>query len=93
MTELFSSLIEYYIFGKLKSYITLGPSYNLPNIYMAFVLVTFYPKRIKTRLDLLSQRPKSGSYVMEWEGVRHSFRPNKVRSLYSCDQCTFLCMS
>ena len=35
MIELFSSLIEYYIFGKLKSYITLGPSYNLPNIYMA----------------------------------------------------------
>ena len=59
MIEFFSSLIEYYIFGKLKSYITLGPSYNLPNIYVAFVLFTFYPKQIKTRLDLLSQRPKS----------------------------------
>ena len=46
MIEFFSSLIEYYIFGKLKSYIALDPSYNLPNIYMAFVL------------DLLSQRPK-----------------------------------
>ena len=54
MTELFSSLIEYYIFGKLKSYIALSPSYNLPNIYMA-CCPTFYPKQTKTRLDLLNQ--------------------------------------
>ena len=34
MTELFFSLIEYenYIFGKLKNYIALGPSYILSKI-------------------------------------------------------------
>ena len=36
MIELFHSLIEInYISGKLKCYIALGSSYNLPNIYMA----------------------------------------------------------
>ena len=49
MTELFFSLIEYenYIFGRLKNYIALGPSYILPK-YMAFCL-SYILSKIKSK--------------------------------------------
>ena len=46
MTEfiLFIDWIKNYIFGKLKSYMALGPSYKLPNYYMAFCPSYILPK-------------------------------------------------
>ena len=49
------------MFENFKNYMALGPSYKLPNKYMAFCPSYILPKiKIKTRLDLLIQKPKSG---------------------------------
>ena len=34
--------------------------------------------QMKTKLDLLNQKPKSEGYVTEWEDIRHPFRPDEV---------------
>ena len=50
-----------HIWKKIENLPALGPSYNLPK-YMAFCPSYILPKikKVKTRLDLLNQNPKSG---------------------------------
>ena len=62
--------------------------------YMAFVLVTFYPKnKIKTRLDRLKQWPKSEGWLRNGKVLGTHSTQTESGLLDSCDQCTSLCMS
>ena len=46
---LFIDWIKKIIFGKLKNYMALGPSYKLPNNYMAFCSRYILPKKNKDK--------------------------------------------
>ena len=43
-----------------ENYMALGPSYNLPNIYIACCPSYILSKNNKDKADLLNQKPKSG---------------------------------
>ena len=50
-----------------KEYKAFCPSYNLPKV-----------KKKDKVLLYLSKNPKFEGLVIEWEGVKHSFHPDKV---------------
>ena len=49
-----------YVSGKLKSYIALGPSYNLPNIYTTCCPSYILPKKNEYKTRSNKPKPKFG---------------------------------
>ena len=70
---------EKYNFGKLTLQ-GFGPSYNLCKRIQIFGSSYNLPKLKDKTLIYLSKNPKLEGLVMEWEGVRHLFCPDRVWS-------------